>query len=77
MRDLRREEAGVKKSAVKVIGGSRRVFAVWAGHIPERQGDIYALAAWANEQERKLLGLHCGQMLDRTRHLAWAERKLG
>lgn len=29
--------------------------------------------AWANDCERKLLGLHCGQMLDRTRHREWAK----
>jgi hypothetical protein len=42
-------------------------------HVSERESKICAVAAWANEQERKLLGLHCGRMLDRKRHRAWAE----
>jgi hypothetical protein len=65
----RRTEYG----SIKTIGGERNILAVWAGNITERQSDIFALAAWANDCERKLLGLHCGQMLDRRRHLKWAE----
>lgn len=61
---------------VKRIGGPRNVLSVWAGIIPECQSDIYNLAAWANDQERKLLGLHCGQQLDRSRHYAWAKEIL-
>ena len=53
--------------------GDRQVNWVWAKIIPERDSKVFALAAWANEQERRLLGLHCGQMLDRSRHHAWAE----
>jgi hypothetical protein len=53
--------------------GTARIHWVNAGRIPERQTKMYALAAWANDCERKLLGLHCGQVLDRKRHLNWAE----
>lgn len=45
-----------------------------AGKIPFRQSAVYTLTAWANDCERKLLNLHCGQMLERSRHRAWAER---
>lgn len=60
----------------EIIGGERRVLCVNAGHIPVEQSRIFALAAWANDQERRLLRLHCGQMLDRSRHLAWAKAAL-
>lgn len=62
-----------REPSIKIVGGKRRVLAVNAGHISERATAVFAMAAWANDQERKLLGLHCGQMLDRERHLAWAE----
>ena len=53
--------------------GNRFVPHGWNRTIPERDSKVFALAAWANEQERKLLGLHCGQMLDHKRHREWAE----
>lgn len=48
-----------------------------AGRISKRQSAIYATAQWANHMERKLLGLPCGQALERSRHVAWAERVVG
>lgn len=50
---------------------------VHAGKIPFQQSRIFAFAAWANECERKLLGMHCGLVLDRTRHMAWARKIVG
>lgn len=47
-----------------------------AGNILAKQSAINAVAQQANDWERKLLGLHCGQMLDRTRHKAWAARRV-
>lgn len=52
---------------------------VWFGHagiIPLRESTRNALAQWANDCERRLLGLHCGQMLDRRRHKRWAGSKV-
>lgn len=47
-----------------------------AGNIPIEQSASNALTQWANDMERKLLGLHCGQMLDRQRHCEWAANAL-
>jgi len=52
----------------------RNIRPIYNDKIPRRQTDINALAEWANTCERKLLGLHCGVVLDRTRHREWAER---
>jgi len=49
-------------------------FFVNGGKISMCQSAIYATAEWANDMERRLLRLGCGEMLDRTRHLAWAEK---
>lgn len=54
----------------------RKVFFVNAGVIPIRESAVNALAQWANDMERKLLGLHCGQMLERSRHRTWAASAL-
>lgn len=47
-----------------------------AGIIPVEQSAENALATWANDNERKLCGLGLGQMLDRSRHRAWARDKM-
>lgn len=52
----------------------RQVIHVHGGKIPFQQSRIYAFAQWANDCERKLLGLHCGQMLERSRHMDWARK---
>lgn len=59
-----------------MVVGERLVPHVHAGNIPLGQSRIYALAEWANDCERKLLNLHCGLMLDRRRHMAWAAKML-
>lgn len=48
-------------------------FFVNGGNLSNRQSAIYALAEWANSCERRLLGLSCGYVLPRERHIAWAE----
>lgn len=54
----------------------RKVAFVNAEHIPLEHSAINALAQWANDMERGLLRLHCGQFLDRARHREWATRSL-
>lgn len=34
------------------------------------------IASIANDRERRLLNLHCGQMLPKARHNAWAAEKV-
>lgn len=51
-------------------------FFINAGRIPDRQSQINELAGWANDQERKLQRLHCGQVLPRERHRMWAEQEI-
>ena len=50
----------------------RSVKFVSHGNIPIEQSAVNALTQWANDMERKLLGLHCGRVLDRQRHREWA-----
>lgn len=52
------------------------ICAVNAGHIPLEETMVNALAQWANDAERRLLGLHCGQMLCRDRHRQWAVSRM-
>lgn len=52
----------------------RQILHVHADKILFAESLVYAWAEWANDCERRLLGLHCGQMLERSRHLAWAKR---
>jgi hypothetical protein len=49
-------------------------FFVNGGHISKRQSAINALAQWANDNERRLCGLSCGDVLPRDRHRTWAEQ---
>lgn len=50
----------------------RDIMVASAGIISPLESKVNAYAQWANDCERKLLGLHCGQMLPRERHRNWA-----
>lgn len=54
----------------------RRIFYVNAGNITAEESARNALAQWANDCERRLLGMTCGYVLPRERHKVWAEGAL-
>ena len=50
----------------------RDIMVANAGIISPLESKVNAYTQWANDCERKLLGLHCGQTLPRERHRNWA-----
>jgi len=54
-----------------------KVFGVTAGKRPLDQAAQHTLTQWANDCERSLLGLHCGEILNRARHASWASSGYG
>lgn len=50
----------------------RHAFFANAGVISVQESAYDAVVEWANDMERKLLRLHCGQWLPRDGHRAWA-----